>query len=105
MSDVIYHTVIWTETDTGITMSLGLEGTLITRADAERVAQAYRDLLAVGYEVDGNPDMAWRSRVGIVEMPAPDPRLKHPEPNRDVDQIVLGLTARAEQKRTKKLEA
>jgi hypothetical protein len=80
-------------------MSLGLEGTLATRADADRVAQAYRDLLAVGYEVDGNPDMVWQSRVGIVEMPVPDPRLKHPEPNLDVDTIVAGLTARADQRR------
>jgi hypothetical protein len=99
VSDVVFHTVIWTETDTGITMSLGLEGTLATREDADRVAQAYRDLLAVGYEVDGNPDMAFRSRVGIIEMPAPDPRLKHPESNRDVDRIVAGLTARRDQKR------
>jgi hypothetical protein len=99
MTDVVFHTVIWTETDEGITMSLGLEGTLATREDADRVAQAYRDLLTVGYEVDGNPDMAFRSRVGIIEMPAPDPRLKHPESNRDVDRIVAGLNARVDQKR------
>lgn len=98
MSNVVFHTVIWTETDTGITMSLGLEGTLATREDADRVAQAYRDLLAV----DDDPAVAFRSRVGIIEMPAPDPRLKHPEVNRDVDRIVAGLTARVAQKQGKK---
>ena len=101
MSDVVYHTVIWTETDTGITMSLGLEGTLATREDADRVAQAYRDLLAVNYTIDGDPEMAFRSRVGVLEMPAPDPRLKHPESNRDVDRIVAGIAERVAQKRAK----
>jgi hypothetical protein len=94
----VFHTVTWIETDTGITMSLGLEGTISTRADAERVAQAYRAWLAAGYVAEGAPDKAYCARVGILEIAAPDPRLKHPEPCADIDAVIAGIQARIEKR-------
>jgi len=98
MSATIFHTLIWTENATGIMMTLGLEGTLTTREDADRVADVYREWLQAGYVIDGDPSQSFRSRVGVLEMPAPDPRLKHPEPRTDVDQIIIEIRARLARK-------
>jgi hypothetical protein len=98
MSATVFHTMIWTENATGITMALGLEGTLTTREDADRVAGVYREWLQAGYVLEGNPEGGFASRVGVLEMPAPDPRLKHPEPRTDVDQIIVEIRARLARK-------
>jgi hypothetical protein len=98
MSATVFHTLIWTERPDGIMMTLGLEGTLTTREDADRVADIYREWLHAGYVLDGDPDQAFRSRVGVMEIPAPDPRLGHPEPRTDVDQIIAEIRARLARK-------
>jgi hypothetical protein len=98
----VFHIVLWTEGQTDIAFSLGLEGTIATREVAERCAEAYRECLKLGYEIDGDPTQAFRSRVGILEIPAPDPRLKHPEPRDDVEQIVKEIRALFERKKAAK---
>jgi hypothetical protein len=84
----VFHIVLWTEGQHDITMSLGTEGTIATREVAERCAETYRECLRLGYETDGDPTQVFRSRVGILEITAPDLRLKHPAPREDVEQIV-----------------
>lgn len=101
MSDPVFHTVIWTETPTNITMSLGLEGALTTREAAERVAAAYREFLKT--DADDGLQQAYFARVGVLEMPRAHPQLKHPEPRADVDAIVAEIEARTAQKREKRL--
>lgn len=99
MTATVFHTIIWTEAENDIVMTLGLEGTIATREAAERVADAYREWLRIGYEIDGTPENVFRSRVGILEMPMPDPRLKHPAPCEDVDQIIAEIQSRVNKKR------
>lgn len=93
MTNTVFHVVLWTEGQTGITFSLGLEGTIATREVAERCAAVYRECLQIGYETlpGGDPTQAFRSRVGILEIPAPDPRLKHPAPRDDVEAIAAEI--------------
>lgn len=98
VNDTVFHIVLWTEGQHDITMSLGLEGTIATRAAAERCAETYRECLRIGYETDGDPTQAFRSRVGILEIPVPDPRLKHPEPRNDVEVIVTEIQRLFERK-------
>jgi hypothetical protein len=97
----VFHIVLWTEADQNITFSLGLEGTIATREVAERCAAVYRECLQHGYETIGDAAQAFRSRVGILEIPAPDPRLKHPEPRDDVEEIVKAIRAQFEKKHPK----
>jgi hypothetical protein len=97
----VFHTVIWTETPTNITMSLGLEGAITTRKAAERVAVAYREFLKA--DAASGLEQAYFARVGILEMPRADPQLKHPEPRTDVDAIVAEIEARTTQKLEKRL--
>ena len=91
MTATVFHIVLWTEGETGITFSLGLEGTITTREVAERCAAVYRECLQHGYDTFGDPTQAFRSRVGILEIPAPDPRLKHPEPRDDAEAIAAEI--------------
>lgn len=98
----VFHIVLWTEGQTDITMSLGIEGTIATREAAEHCAETYRECLQLGYATIGDPTQTFRSRVGILEMPAPDPRLKHPEPREDVEQVVEEIRKRfAQQAKSK----
>lgn len=99
--ETVFHTVIWTETPTNITMSLGLEGALTTRAAAERVATAYREFLKA--DAEAGLEQAYFARVGILEMPRAHPSLKHPEPVENVDTIVAEIEARTTLKREKRL--
>jgi len=101
MTETVFHTVIWTETPTNITMSLGLEGALTTRDAAERVTAAYREFLKA--DADDGLAQAFFARVGILEMPRAHPQLKHPEPRTDVDAIVAEIEARTAQKRERRL--
>ncbi len=101
MSALVFHTVIWTETATSIQFSLGLEGALATREAAERVAAAYREFFEIDLEV--GVEQARFARVGIAELPAPDPSLKHPEPRADVDGIVAEINERTTRKREMRL--
>lgn len=101
MSDTVFHTVIWTETSTNITFSLGLEGALATREAAERVAAAYREFFKA--DADTGLVQAQFARVGIAELPAPHPSLKHPAPRVDVDAIVAEIEIRTMKKHGKRL--
>jgi len=83
----VFHVVLWTEGENDITMSLGIEGSIATRTVADAVAETYRDCFRVAYEAIGDPTKAFRTRVGILEIPKADPRLRHPEPRDDVEQI------------------
>lgn len=89
----VFHVVLWTEGQVGIEFSLGLEGTIATREVAERCAEVYRECLQLGYETlpGADPTQAFRSRVGILEIPAPDPRLGHPPPRDDVEQVSIEI--------------
>ena len=98
---VVFHTVIWTETSTNIHFALGLEGALATREAAERVAAAYREFFQA--DADDGLEQARFARVGIAELPAPDPSLKHPTPRDDVDGIVAEINARTARKRESRL--
>lgn len=86
--NIVFHVVIWTEGETSIAFELGLEGELATREAAEKCAETYRELFKMVYARDGAPEQVFRTRVGILEMPAPDPRLKHPTPRTDVEEIM-----------------
>jgi len=97
----VFHTVIWTETSTNVTFALGLEGALATREAAERVAAAYRMFFEA--DAESGLEQARFARVGIAELPAPDPSLKHPEPRADVDGIVAEIEERAARKREERL--
>lgn len=101
MNETVFHTVIWTETPTNITMSLGLEGALTTREAAERVAAAYREFLKA--DADDGLQQAYFARVGILEIPRAHPALKHPDPRADVDAIVAEIERRTVLKREKRL--
>jgi len=101
MIETVFHTVVWTETPTNITMSLGLEGALTTREAAERVATAYREFLQA--DSDDGLVQAYFARVGILEISRAHPQLKHPEPRVDVDAIVAEIEARTARKREKRL--
>ena len=68
MTTNVFHVVIWEENDVSISFRLSLEGSIADREAAERLATAYR-------EKTSHP-----SRIGILEIPAPDPTLKHPSP-------------------------
>jgi len=83
----VFHVVLWTESPNDIMMSLGLEGAIATRAVADAVAETYCDCLRIAYEVEGYAAEAFRTRVGILEVPKADPQLKHPEPRDDVEAI------------------
>lgn len=99
--NTVFHTVIWTETSTNITMSLGLEGALTTREAAERVAAAYREFFQAD-AADGL-EQAQFARVGILEIPRAHPQLQHPEPRTEVDTIVAEIEARTAKKRERRL--
>lgn len=101
MSASVFHIVLWTEGASGIEFSLGLEGTIATREVAERCAAVYRECLQLGYETIGDPTQAFRSRVGILEMPTPDPRLGHPAPRDDVEQVSIEIRKLFERKHKK----
>lgn len=80
-NETVFHVVIWTDSNDGTTrLSIGGMATLGSRADAERIAAWHRDGLALGYARENTADKAYRSRVGILEMPKADPRLGHPLP-------------------------
>lgn len=78
-------------------LSLGEEGQLGSRDVAERCAAVYRECVQIGYETIGNPAMAFRTRIGVLEMPSPDPRLGHRPPREDVDALMSEIRARFEQ--------
>lgn len=101
MSNMVFHIVLWTESPTGIEFSLGMEGTIASRDVAERCATVYRECLQLGYETIGDPTQAFRSRVGILEIPAPDPRLGHPPPRDDVEQVAIEIRKLFERKHKK----
>jgi hypothetical protein len=84
----VFHIVIWTEGVTDIVFELGTEGELATREVAEKVAGAYRELLDMVYARNGGAEHAFRSRVGILEIPMPDPRVRRPVPRTDVEEIM-----------------
>lgn len=86
----VFHVVLWTE-GKGTMLSFGIEGPISTREVAERCAAAYREGIRLGYEDVGNPDLAYRSRVGVLEMPVPDYRLGHPVPRDDVEALVQAI--------------
>jgi hypothetical protein len=71
----VFHIVIWAETKTSIHFQLGLEGSIARREDAERLVEAYRERAASRKPIGDYP-----SRIGILEIPAPDPVLQHPSP-------------------------
>lgn len=83
----VFHVVFWTEGPDDIMMSLGIEGSIATRTIADAVAETYRDCFRIAYEAIGDATKAFRTRVGILEIPKADPRMKHPEPRDDVEQI------------------
>lgn len=84
----MFHVVIWTEGDTGPIINFAAAGaTFGERANADRVAAWFRAGLEAGYAKSGARSEAYRSRVGVLEMPRSDPRLGHPAPytSSDVD--------------------
>lgn len=81
-------------------MSLGLEGAIASRETAERCADVYRECLAANYAVDEKSMEGYRSRVGILEIPAPDARLAHDPPRDDVEEIVKTIRLRFARKRS-----
>jgi hypothetical protein len=62
----VFHTVTWIESPTTIGMTLGLEGAIAKREDAERVVEAMREYAALTRKP------AESIRIGILEIPAPD---------------------------------
>lgn len=92
----VFHVVLWIEGERDITMSLGLEGSIATREIAERCAAIYRECLSHETISEiSDPQKVFRScRVGILEMPAPDSRLKHPAPRDDAEEIFKEIRAR-----------
>lgn len=97
----VFHVVMWTEGPKDIVMTLGMEGAIASRVLALRVVEAHKDNILAGYEVSADPTAAWRTRVGILEMPASDPRFKHPAPLTNVDAVCADLYERAHAKRAK----
>lgn len=100
----VYHVVIWTEGDNDIQFTLGLEGEIAKYEDAERLANANQERLNAGYARQAAPEKAFRSRVGILKMPTPDPQLKHAEPctSEYIDKVIAELNELAEKRgRTK----
>lgn len=87
MSTLVFHVVIWTEDSDDIMMSLGIEGAIATRAVADAVAECYRACFRIAYEAKGSAAEAFRTRIGILEIPKADPQLKHPEPRDDEEKI------------------
>jgi len=81
MSQTVFHTVIWFESDITVKFRLGMEGAIVSRADAERVAEAMRDKFDELAKQRGLTKDAYRARVGVLEIPLADRRLKnHPPP-------------------------
>ena len=76
----VYHVVLWTEDAGRIGFALGAEGALASRDVAERCVEAYRERVE-----------ATSTRVGILEMPAPDPRMNHPAPRGDIENLVAEI--------------
>ena len=96
MSDSVFHIILWTDSQTGIEFTIAGMSTFANRADADRVAAVYREALLTGYTNNGTVDEAYHSRVGVLEIPEADPRLKHPAPAspEDVEKIIAELRAR-----------
>jgi hypothetical protein len=92
----VFHIVIWTDSATGIEFTIAGMNTFATRADADRVAEVYREGLLTGYANNRTAEEAYHSRVGVLEMPAADPRLRHPAPSseEDVEKIIAELRKR-----------
>lgn len=73
----VFHVVILT----GDMLSIAGMATFGSRSDADRIAAWFRAGLVARYVAEnGSADLAYRSRVGVLEMPQPDPRLGHPAP-------------------------
>lgn len=78
----VFHITIWAETDTRIDFTLGAEGAIATRQAADQVAAAYRELFA-----NSTPD----TRIGILEIPEPNPKFHYKPPLTDVSEVLAGL--------------
>jgi hypothetical protein len=92
----VFHIILWTESQTGIEFTIAGMSTFATRADADRIAEVYRELLLQGYVNNGTVEEAYHSRVGVLEMPEADPRLGHGAPNgtEDIEKIIASLRER-----------
>lgn len=78
----VFHVALITETENDKENALltFAEATFVTRFDADRVARAYREILTEAAQKTGKSAHAYRSRVGVLELPAPDPRIGHSRP-------------------------
>ena len=79
---VVFHVALITESveDKENSILTFAEATFATRFDADRVARVYREILAAGFVKSGQTDKAFWTRVGVLEVPAPDPRIGHRRP-------------------------
>lgn len=90
--DLHFHVVIWTFKPDGTSMmTLGPEGPIKTKAIANKVAACYRECLGYGYDTTNDHTQSFRSRVGILEITAADPRLGLPPAREDVDALIAGV--------------
>lgn len=94
---MIFHILMVTEGPDGIVSDL-IPLAIAERADAERLATTYREMLAAGYASVGTTDQAYRSRVGILEITNPDDRLGYPPAvgATYVDEYIVALRARSQ---------
>jgi hypothetical protein len=92
----VFHIILWTDSQTGIEFTVAGMSTFASRTDADRVADVYREALFTGYTNNGTLEEAYHSRVGVLEMPEADSRLKHPAPAspEDVEKIIAELRER-----------
>lgn len=99
MSSMVYHVVIWTETESAISMQLSLEGAIASLDDAERLAKAYAERYAA-YKATQPAAPFPEIRVGVMCIPR-SKLPNHKTPLTNVDDYVAAQLARAERYRTK----
>ncbi len=100
MNNNVFHIVIWTENETSVNFSLGLEGAIATRALADEMAEAYRAGFAVLNKLD-----PWVHRVGVLEISAADPRLNHEPPLTDISPLVIAMRKKIAIRQAEQAEA
>lgn len=94
---IVYHIVIWEESDTNISMSLNFEGPIASLENAEAVALGYRNLAFQECRRDGKP--AHAVRIGILCIEEAHESLRNgfeQEPLQDVTRILQRLNAKTE---------